>query len=145
MSTTSEKLRGLVESLYLQTDSGKIDWNLSTDRQSVWAKIGSYRIEAADDQIEGFEQDIRITVFSEEGDQIDTFSDSYFRGLIPSNSQFNSYYSLMATFLEMARRQASGADAAIEMILKTLGGTAVTDQPSKGGSFIDDLDDDVPF
>ncbi len=144
MSTTSEKLRGLVEFLYLKTEESKLDWNLSFDRQSVWSVIGDYRIEIAEDQAESFEKDIRVTVFNKDGDQVDTFTDTYFSGKMPAKAKFNTYYLLMSTNLETAKRQASGADAAIETILTSLGGSAIIEQPARGG-FSDDLDDDVPF
>jgi len=144
MSTTTEKLRGLVEFLYLKTEESALDWNLSSDRQSVWSPIGDYRIELSEDQAESFEKDVRVTVFNKDGDQIDTFTDTYFSGMIPTKAKFNTYYLLMSTNLETAKRQASGADAAIEKILNSLGGSAIIERSTRGG-FSDDLDDDVPF
>jgi hypothetical protein len=144
MSTTSEKLRGLVETLYISTQQGKVDWNLSGNKNDAWSNVGGFRVEIGEDSADSFETDIRITVYNDAGDQIDTFSDSYFRGQSPSRINLNNYFAVMSTLLEMAKRQASGADAAIDSILQSLGGKPVLDNPETGG-FDADLDDDVPF
>lgn len=144
MSTTMDKLRGLVEHLYHATEGTKLEWNLTGDQETVWTSVGTFRVELSNENTDNFERDIRVTVFNQSGDQVDTFSDSYFQGVKPVTVNLNGYYSVMSILLEMAKRQASGADAAIEAILAALGGSAVTDKPVSKG-FTDDLDEDVPF
>lgn len=146
MSSTTDKLRGLVEVLYARTDQNTIAWQISEDKETVWSVIGDHKIELNEEQRDRFEVDIRVTVFDKNGNQIDTFADNYFGGLSPKSGNFSSYFNLMSTLLEMAKRQASGADAAIVNILKALGGKPISNiRPETIEGYADDLDDDVPF
>jgi hypothetical protein len=147
MSTTSEKLRGLVEAIYTKTRLEEITWNLSDDKSRVSANIDIFNIEISGESSEQrFQEDIRYTIYSVTGDVVDTFTDETISAYSPVTISINSYFSVMNTTMEMARRQASGADKAIEKILKSLGATAVTDKPAPSfGSAYPELDDDVPF
>jgi hypothetical protein len=131
MSTTSEKLRGLVEAIYTKTRLEEITWNLSDDKSRVSANIDIFNIEISGESSEQrFQEDIRYTIYSVTGDVVDTFTDETISAYSPVTISINSYFSVMNTTMEMARRQASGADKAIEKILKSLGATAVTDKPA---------------
>lgn len=147
MSTTSEKLRGLVEAIYTKTRLEEITWNLSDDKSRVSANIDTFNIEISGEASEQpFQEDIRYTIYNVNGDIVDTFTDETISAYSPVTISINSYFSVMSTTMEMARRQASGADKAIEKILKSLGATAVTDKPAPNfGSAYPELDDDVPF
>lgn len=140
MTTTMGKLRGLIETLYNQTMDGKVKWATGFDKSTVSSNITDYQVELSEESSSGFENDIRCTIYDSGGDQIDTFTDTYFKGYQPSILGISSYYYLMQTLLEAARRQASGADAAIESLLKALGGSPVQEAIPT----IHD-DDDVPF
>lgn len=147
MSTTSEKLRGLVEAIYAQTVGERIDWSISDDKSRVSADINTYKIEIfAEASENSFQADIRYSIYNSNGDLVDTLTDQTISSFNPVNVNLNSYFSVMSNTLEMAKRQASGADKAIESILLSLGAHAVKDKPSPrffGSS--DDLDDDVAF
>lgn len=145
MTNTNGKLRGLVEVLYRRTINGDITWEISSDKVSVFADLGIYRIEVSPEAGDtSFGNDMRITVFDDNGNQVDTFTDATFENAKPTYDGVNSYYTMMSSILEIAKRQATGADRAIQQLLDTLGGTAVTDPPKKKSAF-DDLDDDVSF
>lgn len=146
MSTTSEKLRGFVEAIYTQTAAERINWIISDDKSRVTADVSTYKIEISDEPSENsFQADIRYSIYNANGDLVDTLTDQTISSFNPVNVNLNSYFSVMSNTLEMAKRQASGADKAIESILLSLGANAVKDKPIRGFPSADDLDDDVPF
>ena len=147
MNTTTEKLRGLVETIYLQTLNQRLPWSLSVDNARVHTVVGGFRVEIGVEPSDtSFESDIRFRIYDSDGNEVDTFTDQTLSAFSPVNVRMRSYLSVMTNTLELARRQASGAEQALDAVLAALGGKSVSDKSNTQiTSFADDLDDDVPF
>lgn len=123
MSNSRNRLRTLVEGLCLATDSGKIDWSEQTS--------GIYTSQIANNKAEiaNIGSDIRITIYDNQGNEVDSFDDNYFKDMTPSMLSYNTYYAAMAALYENARRNATGADKVIDEIISNLGINPVDDPP----------------
>ena len=129
MPSTMDRLRTLVEVLYIATSEGRLSWSKSTSRSSAYVSKVNNNLVEIDSEPGSRGDDIRINIYDSEGNQIDTFVDPYFGDLKPSNVNFNGYYSLMTSLLEGARRSATGADKIVDGIIAALGAPPVEDPP----------------
>jgi len=118
MATTLEKLRGLVESLCTRTQTGTLTW-IEAEGGGIYVQIGSALIILNDEPGSNFENDIRVSIYSD-GNKIDSFTDTIFSGHSPTLTSASSYYQLLSDTLSMGRRQASGAEMVLDQLLKDL-------------------------
>jgi hypothetical protein len=120
-----DKQRRFVELLYKKTFERGISWNVNSDSQ-IYTKIANRHLFIFATINDRGEDLIKFNLFGVEGDLSDTFTDETLRYDSAIPRDFDSWYLLCEALLEMARRQASGADDALDAMLE-------------------ELDDDVPF
>jgi hypothetical protein len=124
VSTPHERLRTLVEGLYLATENGTLKWSDKDGFSSYIADIGENRVEIL---LAG--GDIRINIYDVLGDEVDTFDDTYFKEMKPVKLPYDSYYHAMTVLHQSARRSATGADRIIDSMISSLGAEPVRDDP----------------
>ena len=121
MSSTSEKYKALIDKLFDQTIEKTIKWQLDS-KNNPYTVVGSFPVllERYEDA-EGTPY-IRLSIFQDQNDNpIDTFNDASLANYAPGDQTYSSYWNLMNELVEIAIRQAKGADQAIDEILKSLG------------------------
>jgi hypothetical protein len=132
MSDTVKKYRSLIDVLYEKTTKKSIKWRYEASDRSVWVKLAGQIIVLTGSSNSDFEPLCNLVITNSDGDLLEGFSDENLRGDQPKTALFSDWYSFMTALFEMAKRQATGADEALDNILKELGQD-------------DDLDDDVEF
>lgn len=122
---TQNKQRKLVELLYKKTLEKKIKWEINTQEQ-IYTNIAGRLLFVHSGINEQGEDLILFNLYDGEGKQSDAFNDETikFDEFVPSG--FDNWYLLCAALMDMAKRQATGADDTLD-------------------AMIDELDDDVPF
>lgn len=110
-----EKHRTLVRNLIERTNSGKIRWEESTQEGVFQVSFPEYTlvIEIVETMNSG--NDISIGVYNGVGSLVDSLTDT---SISDGGGQ---WYSRMKDLYDTARRQALGADKALDEILKSLG------------------------
>lgn len=132
MSDTVKKYRTLIDVLYERTKSKSVKWRYEASDRSVWVRLAGQIISLTASSNDDFEPLCKLVITNSDGDFLEGFNDENLRGDQPKTALFNDWYTLMASLFEMAKRQATGADEALDNILKEL-------------SQDDDLDNDVEF
>lgn len=124
MSNAGQRLRSLVEGLYIATEKGELRWTPVENSRTYMCQIGESRAE-----ILQVGNDVRINIYGPSGDEVDSFDDTYFRDVSPKNIPHDSYFMAMTALLQSARRTATGADRVIDSIISSLGTPEVSDEP----------------
>jgi len=122
---TRDKQRRFVELLYKKTLNREIKWNLN-DHKQIYSTIAGRSLFSYSELNEDGEDLISFVLFGADGKLSDKFTDEDIKhnNVVPSG--FENWYLLCAAILEIGKRQASGADDALD-------------------AMIDELDDEVPF
>lgn len=131
MTATIEKYRLLVSKLYSNTMSENLKWKWDQSNYSLSVKVSHNTIELAKATNDNFEDLYVVKIISIGGYTVDDFNDEYINGAKPLVGGFDTYFSLMSALFEVAYRQATGADKALDSILSGL-------------DHLED-DEDVPF
>lgn len=122
---TRDKQRRFVELLYKKTLERGIKWGINNDRQA-YATIAGRSLFVYYGLNEEGEDLVIFSLFGENEQMSDNFTDETIKGSDAVPAGFGNWYLLCSALLEMAKRQGSGADDALD-------------------AMIDELDDDVPF
>lgn len=122
MTDSIVKQRQLVETLYDLTSRKRIAWEKSSYRYGFDAEIGSSTINLTSSPGEFDENDYTIKIFNDDHEEVDAFSDIDINepDLSPNVGEFRNYYHLMETLFRSVKRQVSGADQALDEVLKAL-------------------------
>ena len=122
---TQQKHRKFVELLYRKTTAKQIAWVVNEQNQ-LYATIAGRILLITTGVNEHGEDIIVFTIFQENGAKSDGFNDDAlsFDNYAPNG--FDNWYLLCNAIFELGKRQASGADDALD-------------------AMIDELDDEVPF
>ncbi len=109
------KIINLVKQLHIKTLEGRIPWEITAAGDTFSASFSDYSIELyyfGDD----FEDTITISIFNNEGRLIEKIDNNEFKiGDLPKAS-----FDFLSEIFNMARRQAMGADEAIDSIISEL-------------------------
>lgn len=124
MITPHERLRTLVEGLYIATENGTLRWSSKDSSNSYVAQIGSNTVE-----ILPVGNDIRINIYDALGNEVDSFDDNYFKEMAPVNIPYDTYFQAMIALHQSARRNATGADKIIDNMISSLGVEPTRDEP----------------
>lgn len=112
----------LINQLLENTRNGKLNWSGTSDSESFLATLGELgvRIGSRPSRTNGIpdEVDYVIEVVGIEGNVIDSFDDVDFEPRFKELSP--NPYRIMKELFALARRKASGADAAIDYLLDEL-------------------------
>ena len=117
-----QKLAVLTNALYKRTLSGKIEWKETALDDVYQTSLANYSVSISLVEAQrGGDPDVRISIFNDEGELIESFSDE---DLSPEwLSDLNVRippYRLMLGIYESARRIALGSEQAINDILEEL-------------------------
>jgi hypothetical protein len=119
--TTIERQFQLVVQLSNRTRERKLKWTMNED-SSVWCDVGQYRLSL--DSVARFDHDIDEEVMDisvtirKNGTPIEKFDDNE---IASAATEGLNAYKLLIDTLQMARRQASGADDALDEVIGILG------------------------
>lgn len=130
MSTTVDKYRQLAVRLYDRTIAKGIRWQFDADSNSVEAKIGHQFINLKQSINDDYEFLYVVEITTSSGVFLDGFNDEQLGRAIAPTATSMTYYNVLENLFESAKRQATGADVALDQML------AVLEQ---------DEADDVPF
>jgi hypothetical protein len=119
MSSINTKYKQIVDALYANTKSKSVLWKL-TDRGNPYTQFGNYSVLLENKEDADGAPYILVTITDILGKFIDNFSDNTLSEDSPSDSDLESYWKVMDTLIETARRQARGADSALDEILNQL-------------------------
>lgn len=116
------KNRRLVESLYSKTIQFELSWIKATGGKGFECSIGSYLVSIYAQEGEFATNDIYLKVRTQNWEDVDEFSDLDISadGARPTLGGFSNHSDLMEELFNIARRQARGADKAIDDLLEML-------------------------
>jgi hypothetical protein len=120
MPSYTDKYKAMIDSLYENTMARKIDWKL-TDRGNPFVQVGNYSVILENKEDADGSPYILVSINDMFGGFIESFSDNTLSEETPGISNFSNYWGLMEDLINIARRQARGADSALDDIIKQLG------------------------
>lgn len=120
MSDTADKFRELVLRLYDRTSDKKLSWALKDNDGSVVCDMSDFSIRLSSTRTASNEPLEKVEVQNSSGQTLDLFYDTTVSGKVPPRSGYQTYYELMRELRVQARRQAIGADSALDTILRSL-------------------------
>lgn len=130
MAAIRDKLRSLVEGLYLGSNNGSIKWSRFENSDSFYTEVDGGNIEIGKGQNARGEPVVLVTIYNGEGQKVDSFDDDYFKDLAPIYFHRGGYFEMMNDIIETARRSATGADQIIDSILRNIGAPKIdSDDP----------------
>lgn len=120
MSSAVKKYRSLVEKLYEQTISKRIKWHYESGDRLVWTRVAGQTVCIEMSSNNDFEPLCSLRIENAEGDYLEGFNDESLGPEKPRVGNFANWYLIMEATFESAKRQATGADEALDNILKEL-------------------------
>lgn len=119
MADLSDKYALLVDRLYRNTIVDKIIWEL--DRGGVpLTKISDKTIRVSKSLNSDGQPLVVVTVYGESGSAIESFNDEFLTSISPPDSDFMTYWAKMEALHQLAIRRATGADKALDELLRDL-------------------------
>lgn len=120
----ADKHAALVDRLWDQTQSKRIDWEIEAFTHKLRARVGDFVIQLE----KGSGTDgspVEVVKIVDPKDQlfsgeIESFTDEELVDLTPRSMAFDSYWKKMEALRIDARRQAVGAEQALDSIMKSL-------------------------
>lgn len=120
MTSTTAKYRALIETLYDQTRSKKLKWKWESDDRSVWMRLAGQTLSIEMSSNSDFEPLCALKIENSQGEYLDGFNDENLGPEKPKVGSFVNWYLIMEEIYAMAKRQATGADEALDNILREL-------------------------
>jgi hypothetical protein len=122
MNETVEKHRALAEKLYALTIEKKLVWKVDDWINGYVSPIGDHIINLNSAPGEFDDNDYFVRILTNGYDEIDAFSDVDISRTEdrPVVGNFDNHYLLLQSLYRTVKRQISGADNALESILKDL-------------------------
>jgi hypothetical protein len=119
MTDLKEKYKSLVRKLYERTILGASSWELGFNNE-LSCSLSSYDVHLKTSR-DADGEPLEIIELRNSSDQvIDSFDDTDIAELVSGYTGIDNYFQLMRALRISARRQALGADKALDAILKTL-------------------------
>jgi len=117
-----KKLAELAYKLHQMTIKGKVAWQETVAAGVYQASFSNYSLQISLESSESLQgaKDIRISVFGDDGNEIESFIDEDINQWISDFGDFRSGYHMMHETYEIARRSALGTEQAIDQILLDL-------------------------
>jgi hypothetical protein len=120
MQTTLEKYRTLVERLTKATLNNKLKWSIHAFTDELYCSLAKFKVVLEEGEDAEGSSLIIVRVKDEDDNQIDVFNDNTINGPKPMLTQYSTYWALMADLYNLARRNAVGADKALDQVLGNL-------------------------
>jgi hypothetical protein len=106
---TNEKIYRLITRLYENTEGGRTNWEVTARSNSFASYLSDYSVLISEEN-----GDYYLTIMNQEGDLIERISD------VELGQEHGNSLKLMQTLFAVSRRNARGADKAIDDILSSL-------------------------
>lgn len=119
MSDSLSKYAKLIDMLLLKTKEAKVGWDFDNGRSTVTVWNGDVLLTLKRNSDENFEDVYSLSLINRAGVFLESFSDTHLDG-IPTNDDYASYFVKMRDLYELAKRQATGADKALDDLMKAL-------------------------
>lgn len=119
MSMVVTKYRKLVERLYDRFDSAGMSWSCSSENNFVETKLAGNTIRMFRTKDEDETPLAVLCILGEDGALIERFTDEDIKD-DDYEHDGKSYYQLMLSIIDSAKRRATGADVALDAILEEL-------------------------
>jgi hypothetical protein len=120
MSDTADKFRALIVKLFDRTLERKLKWTLEQSSGLLFCEMSDFVVRLSSTRTASNEPLEKIEVVDALGQTLDLFYDTTVSGKVPPRSGYTTYYDLMKELRLQARRQAIGADSALDRILRSL-------------------------
>lgn len=122
MTEAIQKHRRLAEFLYDLTTQRKLNWAKSDWLNGYDAKVGDHIINLQSSAGQFAENDYYVRIISSSYEELDVFYDGDIsdQETKPAIGDFTNYYLLLDSLFRTVKRQASGADSALDAILEEL-------------------------
>lgn len=120
MSIAHQKYKRLVEGLYNKSLNKAISWSYHSVDKYVETIIANRAIRSWVGEDEEGNPLAIIVIINEDGNLLERFNDEDIKGNPIEFYDGKTYYQLMISIIDMAKRQATGADDAIDAILEEL-------------------------
>lgn len=118
---TKQKYKRLVERLYEKTRDKGISWSQDLVEESVVnTVIGNRTLEVSGARNARAEPIVRVTLRDAEGRVLDVFDDDDLKDFETPYVGFDNYWKLMSELHQLAVRQTTGADDALDDLLQAL-------------------------
>lgn len=119
MASLQEKYRELVKRLYEKTKSGDISWQMSYENE-IYCSRSKYNVYLRSTR-DADGEPLEVLELKNNADQIvDSFDDTDIAGSVVGYADSDNYYQLMASLRHSARRNALGADKALDDVIRDL-------------------------
>jgi len=119
-NSSLQKLAEMTTVLLKKTKSREIIWETTSIEDTYATSLGNYTIHIYEHPGSAGQTDIYIQIYNNSGHPIDQFSDVTLSGLGIDTPGYDGFFSIMSELFLLAARQASGADEAVDEILKLL-------------------------
>ncbi|MCE7030112.1 hypothetical protein [Jiella avicenniae] len=111
-----DRYRRLAALLKNKTEDGSLSWSLAGDQSVLQSNISGYTLQLSES--DGDRGSIyTVDIFNKDGDIIDSFNDE---DIDKDDLYAQNFYGMMRETFHAAKRKASGADRALDEILKSL-------------------------
>lgn len=119
---TAEKHVKLFELLHARTKEGNLNWADTVDKGTYIVSFTSFSVEISREQNENhFESDIVLNIRNSDGDFVERVRDSELADYLEASGIDRAkFFSRAEALYQMARREALGADKALDSILTDL-------------------------
>lgn len=119
MMKIAAKYARLIDLLWIRTQEGSVSWVFDSERTVVKVWGPSSLIELARSVDENFDELYECTIFNKSGDVLEHFNDAFIHE-VGTGDSFKSYFSKMEALFDLARRQSTGADKALDEVIDAL-------------------------
>lgn len=119
MSDALSKYAQFVDLLLRKTKEGKIPWEFDSTRNTASIWNGDVLLNLAKMFNENFEEVYTISLYNRSGDFLESFNDESLSE-IETNDWDGNYFARMRDLYNLAMRQATGADKALDDFIKAV-------------------------
>ncbi|MFN3674761.1 MAG: hypothetical protein ACK4TC_02195 [Sphingomonas pseudosanguinis] len=119
MSDSLRKYANLVNMLLVKTKAEKISWDYDNSRSTISVWNGDVLLSIKVSTDENFEDIYSLSLINRSGVYLESFSDTDLNG-IETGDDYANYFVKMRDLFNLAKRQATGADKALDDFMRAL-------------------------
>ena len=119
MSEYLNKYAAFVNMLWTKTKSAKVSWEFDNTRNSVSVWNGDVLLSLLKSEDDNFEDVYSLSLINRAGVFLESFSDTDL-DQISTGDDHQNYFVKMRNLYELAKRQATGADKALDDFMRAL-------------------------
>lgn len=130
MTDIIEKYRRLVDLLIERTIENKLEWRWDKSRRSSTAWLGGTALIISEDQNQNHDDLYTVSILNTNGEILETFTDETISVPYEQMTDESNYFKKLQTCYTLIHKRATGADVALDNILKDLeSGNDLKDAP----------------